>query len=359
MDAFVPMSNTVFILGAGFSAPARMPVQADIMRNIVTRVSQERTRNTIKNLFKIIAVEHMLAVPLEDLFTVLDRARNAKETLVGFSHEELEDSYRTLIGAIISEFDRRLSNFADEPYNSFFSELINKLKSGIDNQAIPPFSVVTLNWDTIPDYLVKKLGTDDCVEIDYGCYNTRLEEESPAQPDTHKTLSLRLLKVHGSLNWLTCTSCGRLFISNLSNGSPPVLLPLKRKCRFCFETPLESLIITPTLVKNVNATHLNSVWHHALLELQEAKRIVFVGYSLPLADFEFRYLLLRALIGSRNVSVRVVLYPPDSLLKEDRQRFQREDVECRYRNFFGARDVDFKYLDASEFMTNSFLIWHW
>jgi len=333
--------DTVFVLGAGFSAPARMPVQADIMRQIVTRESQKRTRQTIRNLFYALTAEKMWDIPLEDLFTVLDRARNGRETLVGFTHRQLDESYKTLICAIVAEFDRRLDAFDADPYLPFVAQLAERRASNED-----AFSILTLNWDTILDSLL--------LNVDYGCETTRLDPEEPAPEG-----GALLLKLHGSLNWLVCTSCGRLFASNARAERPVVLQPYARTCRFCPGTELESLIITPTLLKNLSFAHLAGVWHRALVELQSAKRIVFAGYSLPLADFEFRYTLLRAVIGNTAASIRVVLYPPDQALREERERMRRDETEARYRAFFGARDLDFRFMDVTAFMADPILLWHW
>lgn len=358
------MNNTVFIFGAGFSAIAGMPVQADIMRKIVSRVSQYNVRHTIGHMFSLFQVEDIAEVPLEDIFTMFDRARNARETIGRFSHQQIEDSYKTLVSSITAEFDRRLSGFTDEPYSSFMRSLFEKqISDRNENESQPAsFCIITLNWDTILDYLIEKLGISQGVSADYGCYSYNLEDTDPCEQfkknRQQETSFIKLLKLHGSLNWLICTSCGRLFFSN-STSRPPVFFPYVKLCRYCTETLLESLIITPTLVKNINQTHLNMVWHNALLKLQQAKRIVFVGYSFPLADFEFRYMLLKAIIGNHNVIVRVLLYPPDDLIESEAQRIERSKVEARYRNFFGSRDIDFKYMSAEGFMTDPLMIWHW
>jgi hypothetical protein len=77
------------------------------------------------------------------------------------------------------------------------------------------------------------------------------------------------------------------------------------------------------------------VWQNAGVELMEAKRLVFVGYSLPNADFEFRQLLSRMV--HQDALVEVVLYEGSS--DNDKRRFRAE--QDRYRQFFGKRDLRF------------------
>ncbi len=68
------------------------------------------------------------------------------------------------------------------------------------------------------------------------------------------------------------------------------------------------------------------VWHNALLDLMEAKKVVFVGYSFPIADFELRYLLKRGISKTANIEV---------VLKDD-----DEEVFNRYQQFFGKQFKD-------------------
>lgn len=122
--------------------------------------------------------------------------------------------------------------------------------------------------------------------------------------------------------------------------------------------PLARDLITPTILKDLGTAHLKTVWHQALMDLQEARRIVLLGYSLPLSDFEFRHTLLKAIAGRRDIAVRVVLYPPDDRC-DLRERVLRDQEEERYRNFFGGRDLAFRYMDAAEAMTSSDVLWGW
>ena len=47
----------------------------------------------------------------------------------------------------------------------------------------------------------------------------------------------------------------------------------------------------PTFLKDLSNFQVKLIWQNAGVELMEARRLVFVGYSLPSADFEFRQLL--------------------------------------------------------------------
>lgn len=360
------MSKTVFILGAGFSAPAGMPVQADIMFDVLRSYSQpiqDTARKVYTTLFNMVDPDDMRAVPLEDVFTMLDRANHHGEVIPGLTHQQIRDSLVSLVRAITHEFNKKLRSCNLDDYRPFFESLV-KCRKG-DGSATAhdadPFSIVSFNWDTIPDFLIDQVA-DAEVGIDYACYDYEIEEGVNHIPSILRKakglFNVKLLKPHGSLNWAKCPSCCRLF-SKTGTGDIPVLFPHQYKCRFCGDVDLENLIITPTLVKDIGQTHLKMVWHNIQMDLQEAERIVFLGYSLPMADFEFRYTLLKAIVTNNDVAIRVILYPPDNNITNDKNRWQREQTEERFLNFFGNRDVDIKYMDVTEFMADDHLIWSW
>ena len=70
------------------------------------------------------------------------------------------------------------------------------------------------------------------------------------------------------------------------------------------------------------------VWQNAAVEVSEARRLVFMGYSFPAADFELRQLLARSKPHSARIDV-VLKGAPSS------------EIERRYRPFFGRREIAF------------------
>ncbi|MGI5900613.1 MAG: hypothetical protein ACOX8S_11965 [Christensenellales bacterium] len=54
-------------------------------------------------------------------------------------------------------------------------------------------------------------------------------------------------------------------------------------------------MLIPLLLKGFKQLAHKNIWHNALMDLTEAAKIVFVGYSFPDADFEMRCLLKKAL----------------------------------------------------------------
>ena len=74
-------------------------------------------------------------------------------------------------------------------------------------------------------------------------------------------------------------------------GTPSVKLNgVEIKCP-THKIPLQTLIVPPSWSKNYRVCSIFNVWEMARAKLLEAERVVFIGYSLPEADQEVRYLL--------------------------------------------------------------------
>lgn len=93
-----------------------------------------------------------------------------------------------------------------------------------------------------------------------------------------------LLKLHGSLNWGKCASCGRVTIHSTEvlergghNGEP-------HGCAWCRANDVEPLILPPSRDKVID--ELSALWGQAGTLLDAADTVVFVGYSLPPYDIE-------------------------------------------------------------------------
>ena len=89
----------------------------------------------------------------------------------------------------------------------------------------------------------------------------------------------------------------------------------------------------PTFLKDLSNFQLKLVWQNAGVELMEASRLIFIGYSLPHADFEFRQLLSRMVRPS--AAIHVVLFE-----RGNEARYQAE-VQ-RYTQFFAGNQLTFE-----------------
>ena len=141
------------------------------------------------------------------------------------------------------------------------------------------------------------------------------------------------------MNWLHCPSCQRMFVKY----GVKTMLNDPKYCKHCrinynYKDPIEpsielkSNLMLPTFLKDLSNIQIQLVWQNAGIELSEATKVVFIGYSLPQADFEIRQLLSRCI--PNHAEVEVVLFPGANNSKTPENLEKEKDG---YRTFFGSR----------------------
>ena len=103
----------------------------------------------------------------------------------------------------------------------------------------------------------------------------------------------------------------------------------------------------PTYIKDLSNPQYKIIWQNAGIEISEAQKIVFIGYSLPSADFEMRQLLSR--MTRKNAQIEVI----DFIEKTKDITKRSEDIKKRkehWKKFFGSRELIFQFDGAKEYV---------
>jgi NAD-dependent SIR2 family protein deacetylase len=211
--------------------------------------------------------------------------------------------------------------------------------------------VISTNWDVLLDNSIySEIATHrHNAVVDYCCYiSSKDQDDDSIKPGLEKLgeggFNIKLLKLHGSLNWLQCPRCMRLY-ARFARKIAIESFETRTSCRHCDRNfpeerdnhLLASNLIMPTFIKDLSNPQYKIIWQNAGIELSEADKLVFIGYSLPSADFEMRQLLSRMM--RKNVEIVVVDYCRD--------QFRKEQVEAHWRRFFGNRKLTF-YFDGAK-----------
>ncbi len=327
--------------------------------------SFERER-IIKSAYSVIK---SINVSLEDLFTVFDSAINNNECFLNYSPREMTDIHRKLKMCIIFSLAFAQNQAKCDDYDRFARYLVEKRLSV--SQKIDNLSVITMNWDNLLERTINshcqaynKMSASKRIRIlpDL-CFHDDDYKKNPNHiPSVHIKAkgirNIKILKMHGSLSWLECPKCGRI-MTDYSNEIACYELE-EVECPYCkteigVDNPkLRSLIITPTFLKSLDNLSIKNIWHNAYLDISEASRVVFIGYSLPDADYEMRHLLKKSIRRSANISV--VLTDMDNPLHysdilngviEDNHKeaiLSRLSLPIvRYDNFFSGIKIDYYY----------------
>lgn len=336
----VPACSTVFILGAGFSKCAGLPIQEEfstllLSNSFSSQIDLAITAN-LKEFFKyVFGWRDGARIPsLEDIFTFIDLSAATGHNLgIRYTPKLLRALRRMAIHRVFSVLD---SEF-------FYSAEISQLLSlTISRSGFPGF--VVLNWDIVLEKHLRQL--IPAVMPDYAC--EALDWTDPRTAPV-ATSMLQVCKMHGSSNWVYCENCKalfydvdeklslttkvglikadfRLFNEGFDNRAFDLALginPSSRSCPLC-HFMVSSHIATFSYRKSFRTHAYASVWHAAEQMLAHADRWIFVGYSLPSADYELKHLLKVAQLSlahkrARKLSIDVVVKGDDA--RRDYQGF--------------------------------------
>jgi hypothetical protein len=379
------MSDVVFILGAGASVDAGAPVMGDFLeraqRLLITRKVEDK-REHFERVFLAISklqVVHSKAQldlnNIESIFTAFELAKIIGH-LPGFDSPRkisaLIESFKEVIVATLEQttrFNYSAENRDITPQGSY-SNLCALIKRLPQTEYIKDVSVITFNYDLALEFAMF------CNSL---TPNYMLKDES--QPESGKLKSIKLLKLHGSLNWGIVSGKTEVVAFDVSTIKGQVIQHHSGRAKFQTlkvgksnrEVPLSAdngdihipigsnlkefmnawigieikptpLIVPPTWNKSDYHTAIAPVWKSAAQELLNAQYIYIIGYSLPETDAFFKLLYGLGSVGETIIRKIVVYNPDDS-----------GTVEARFRGMLGTdtlRKMTYKPMKFEEALSD-------
>lgn len=363
------MSKYVFILGAGASRLAGGPLMSDFLdiaegflaKNRLVdedKYAFERVFQGIERLQPVYAKSDFDLENIESLFAAFEMACLVGRlgTMEKKEFMELPNSLRKLIEVTIEkriEFTKAENANAIEirAHESYyqFAEMLRLLCTKNTMPDYASASVISFNYDLALDVAMHNHG----LKIDYGL-----------KPDEDED-SIKILKLHGSLNWTKCSACQSSDVQVLpirkliksenirfeKEGNTyrlevrKDLAKTKHSCgQNCQSVPV---IVPPTWNKAYHHKQIEEVWKSAAASLSRAEHIMVIGYSLPESDFFFRYLYALGTLGISRIKNIFVFDPDRSGVVERRfktllgpmakRRFKMFSLRNRIKNGFTAR----------------------
>lgn len=335
--------KTTFILGAGFSKCADLPVQAEFSPLITSAEFNSVTDIAITDIIKDFMIEvfgwkEEREIPsLEDIFTFIDLSiGNGHYLGARYSPEKLRALRRILIYRIFQILDKKFKICPD---------ITTLLKHYQQDDC----SFVVVNWDIV---LEKHL-----LEI---AQNSSINYISPSVDWDHFTEGIikggvKICKMHGSSNWVYCENCKILYYQTDQKLSLHKKVGVQKRdfrmfgkeaaeklfrnpshenearkdiCKSC-HNPVVSHIATFSFRKSFRTAAYSSIWYEAENLLADADHWIFIGYSLPEADFELKHLI-------KSAEHR---YPGRTRRKIDAVIYQDRNAKEKFELFFGRENV--------------------
>jgi NAD-dependent SIR2 family protein deacetylase len=354
------MRDIVFFLGAGFSCDAGLPVmsrfgeEADPKAFSLERLDREMTPELTKaaatySQFRDLlvarsALSEESAGNIEKLFCVAEALREAGASSISLDGREVDletivTDLRTWIWKVYHQLpfhnERKKARTRLETYSAFIDCL---KESGVASR----MTVLTTNYDIVFEWVAHRAGLQCSYPLPSAeACAVGAGPERFATISSSRTDAVPILKLHGSINYFDCAGKDSplLVAANISDGSQiagrkfprdiPAVVAVDALAQIRRDRGSEVVpaIVPPGYAKLVSTDWLRETWTAALKALQEAKAIVFIGYSMPPSDGLLSSVFAGSL-GTRNSSRNrpaVYVIDPDP------------DVACRMHRVFGGR----------------------
>jgi len=357
---YIKHDKTAVILGAGFSRSLGVPDYSRVLKTIASPLNKERYNlDETQHLIDLEITKHIKDflqevfdcdveggddIPsLEQVFTFIDLSINSEHNLGNkYFAVKLRGLRRFLIYKLFLIIDKSYSR------EHFVNGLFEFLSDA---------DFVTLNWDIVLEQCLLRNGNQykyGVDEVPVGIYDNKLVIDDECRNNEN---TRRIAKVHGSANWAYCNNCRHLFYMkeqkiakaiqsgiyvedikrfyNAGDTDSEQLNALKnairhnarsKQCLYC-DCSLETHIATFSYNKNFSTHAFDSSWKYAREILEKSERWIFIGYSLPDADFEFIH-MLKCIQKQTDFPKEVIV-----VLKED------VHAEKKYITMFGKNNV--------------------
>lgn len=355
--------NNVYILGAGFSAEAGLPVISSFlvrMRDAVDwldtygRVSErEAIERVLEFRHESAAAGYRINIDLdniEHLFSLADAKpgtasaediRLAIAATIDFTARmghaptgrlRVSESNGWPCTAAWRSAARRWTAASPQGFDDVESSTYDYYAATLSGLAAGKTEagkniVITLNYDVLVEEALRGLD----IPITYQLSGPGVEIDPAAGIDESRPGAFQVLKLHGSVNW-----------AQKPDGSVLVCRDYER----VRSLDLAPLLVPPTWHKIV-ADALLRVWDAAVRAIARVTRIVLIGFSIPPADQHFKYLLSVGLKDNSSLRLVRIVDPRAGELRAQYEAVFREDqfkygivnvCEKRTADFFYDRD---------------------
>lgn len=357
--------KTVFVFGAGSTSPLKIPTteeQIKLVRNI--KQTDNSDLCTLITILNGIFGENKYQ--LNDIFNILD-SNLLLQNALQFKNEKIE-AYRLaeckqeLITYIFDCFLEKYKQKNDEAYQkyvNFFAELAKiELSEKLNRNAnyndrkffVSSYSIINFNWDLyslLPiieannkvnhEYIrcfakwrnpPLKIFTD--FNCEYACADgadklwypftepAAFVVNSEKYDATKRVLLIKCFYPHGAMNFFKCSGCAKhsFYLGDLTLNSVVEKLDYNKnaflyKCPYCgkkiYSRDFDILAQSNFKVRN---SFLEEIRLSMTQELRTAKTIVFIGYSMPNDDVDYKTMFKS--LNCNAEKVYVILFDKDS-----------------------------------------------
>ena len=324
--------NAVFIMGAGASYPDGVPLQSEIIPIILSSKYSEIAKSEIgKTIINFINdnfyynFKLKIFPTLEELFAYIDFFINQGIDLNSeYKNEkfvEIKESLIKLIHYVIGKYSREIADSYEKQNKKYYRKFWELIKDTNRN-----ISIISLNYDTlleesfdflyphhgVIDYCINFMNYNHIQGIDAFNWWDNPREELIVWGDS-KPIPVKIMKIHGSLNWKYCKTCSKVLLTpwdtdiDINRGSF-IQRDYETHESFIYRCPIdetifETMILQPSYMKNFKNPNIFKIFNETILEIESSKKVIIIGYSFPDADVHIRALMQKAIKTKKRIIV--------------------------------------------------------
>ena len=332
-------------LGAGASAAEHCPIQSQLFVEYFKSLTKKDYKSEMnielhkffKDMFNIDTInddiDKILFPTFEEVLGLIDLAEQRRESFKSFGFENLHkksNSIHLLRQHLMLLMAKSINN-SDKTNNYFHKLLIDNL---LKEDILKDTTFISANYDIHIDNTIAGLyKKDNPIMLDYGVNFTNFDFihswKRPQNP------SVKLYKIHGSLNWLYCPFCNSLTITPYEGGIMRFLDNINEaKCLACNEITVP-IIIPPTYFKNITNLFVSTVWNEVEKTLRKSDLLIFCGYSFSDADIHIKYMIKRVQTSRTKAPLKFMVFNS----YEGKRKYSKKKEEDRYKRFLGEEVI--------------------
>ena len=324
--------RNVFLFGAGASKEEGGLLSSELLLKALNHPEvNSRYRYMIerflKDIFRTAEISNETKIEqlptFEEFLTLVDIALLKREEFSNYwTTKRLRELREALIYSIAWILKMELRP-GPTPRPQYHRNLVRNIF--YNNRDLDPsnFSFMSLNYDILLDNALLDLYPR--WDVDY-CLNLRNYTIDNDFNKPRKGYEIKLLKLHGSLNWMFCPVCNSVRL-NTGGKIADKIIERRIKCEVdhAIQRPL---LIPPTWLKIYDSIHLSKIWFEAENLLRKADRVFFIGCSFAESDFHVRYLAIKSLYRKRQA--------PEIVVVTRETNVEGSELDLRYKRNFGS-----------------------
>lgn len=310
------MPRSVYFLGSGASVSGKVPTFSNFRSKADEVLCNFTNKEEVRLLFQRVLKNWSEQYNIEEYYLAIE--------IDNLLHHNPSINIKDIIDFIVLTIENPRKKLTTLEYKSLHEA---HRKDGVAKAIF-----ITTNWDILLERSILEIehkenkdealskyafiNYDDMIQPYYKSVKPSINSFPP------------ILKLHGSLNWVFCEECERIYYFN-GQMYEFLLFQKGKGCPECHNAKIVPFIVPPTLSKLEKHAQLRSIWSKASEYLRLCEKLCFIGYSFAETDMQMKIFISNALRENSNLKEVMVVTKYDDPKKDEESK---KDFVMRYHS---------------------------